>query len=132
MLRRVADYNGRLAGVVAAMPDRAFAGRIDRLDLHRIRLDRLDPAAFSDAEHALLDPDLDLHADWFKSAPGGPVARNPALMLPDLLHPTPLGHRLLGEAWATALERVAMELGVPAVATAGPGGDAATPLPGGG
>lgn len=102
-------YNERIGQVINRVRDRGFASRVQRVDLARIDASTLDRSAFSAAEWRAIDNDGDRYVDWFNGVNEGgsyrnATSNNAAILSNDLLHPTALGHRVLGQAWFEAVE----------------------------
>ncbi|BAM05055.1 SGNH/GDSL hydrolase family protein [Phycisphaera mikurensis] len=107
-LENIRAYNGKIGQVIGRLSDRGFASRIQRVDMSRIDASRLDRSAFSSSELRSIDNDGDRWVDWFNGVDEGGSQRgarghNPAVMSRDLLHPTSLGYRVLGQAWLGAV-----------------------------
>ena len=102
-------YNAEIGKVIGKVKDRGFAGRVQRVDLAKIDAGKLDRSAFSGSELRSIDNDGDRWVDWFNGvdeggSQWGARSNNGAVMSDDLLHPTALGYRVLGQAWFEAVE----------------------------
>ena len=108
-LENIRSYNAKIGRVIGQVSDRGFAGRIQRVNLAKIDASKLDRSAFSSSELRRIDNDGDRWVDWFNGVDEGGSQRNArgqngAIMSSDLLHPTSLGYRVLGQAFFNAVE----------------------------
>ena len=108
-LENTRSYNAKIGQVIRQVGDRGFASRIQRVDLSKIDASKLDRSAFSSSELRRIDNDGDRWVDWFNGVDEGGSQRNArghngAIMSADLLHPTSLGYRVLGQAFFNAVK----------------------------